>query len=233
MRCFKRAGFVIVTMILIFFIAYGGNVTFIPVAAAQSASEEAAKIAAEAAAKAKLAREKAEAERKEREAAAEQARKEAAVAAERARREAEERAAAEIARIDAEIAAQSARVAAVVAAERAREAEAAVEHESKEAEAAKAPPQRIGSDVLSARLIRQATPIYPPMARTARVSGVVVLDVLVDVGGNVTDITVKSGPALLRNAAIDAVRQWKYSSTLMNGIPIPVVGEVRVDFRLN
>ena len=97
----------------------------------------------------------------------------------------------------------------------------------------KEPPQRVGGDVLSARLIRQPAPVYPPMARTAKVSGVVVLEVQVDEDGNVTEVKPVSGPALLRQAAMDAVRQWKYSPTLLNGEPIPVVAEVRVNFSLN
>ena len=111
MRYFKRAGFVIATMILIFFIAYGGNVTFIPVAAAQSASEEAARIAAEAAAKAKVAREKAEADRKEAEEKAKAAAKAAREKAEADRKEREEK---------AKVAAERARIEAAAAAERVR-----------------------------------------------------------------------------------------------------------------
>ena len=94
-------------------------------------------------------------------------------------------------------------------------------------------PTRIGGDVLSARLLRQVNPTYPPMARTARVQGVVVLEVQVDEDGDVTEVVIKSGPALLQKAAADAVKQWKYSPTMLNGEPIPVLAEVRVTFNLN
>ena len=135
MRCFKRVGFVKITMVTMILVLFTTN-SGIPVAvAAQSANEEAARIAAEAAAKAKVAREKAEADRKEAEekakAAAERARREAE-AAERARREAE---AAERARREAETAERARRE--TEAAERAKqEAEAAAERKRKEAEVA-------------------------------------------------------------------------------------------------
>lgn len=66
-----------------------------------------------------------------------------------------------------------------------------------------------------------------------RVSGVVVIDVTVDEDGNVADIWSSSGNIFLRQSAIDAVKQWKYSPTLMNGKPVPVRSEVRVNFALN
>jgi protein TonB len=70
------------------------------------------------------------------------------------------------------------------------------------------------------------------MARTARVQGTVVVEVEVDEEGNVASARATDGPALLRQAAVDAVRQWIYSPTLLNGEPIPVMAEVRVNFSL-
>jgi protein TonB len=71
------------------------------------------------------------------------------------------------------------------------------------------------------------------MARTARVQGTVTLEVEVDEEGNVASVTPVDGPALLRQAAVDAVRQWIYSPTLLNGEPVPVTSTVRVNFSLN
>jgi len=94
-------------------------------------------------------------------------------------------------------------------------------------------PVRVGGNVQESRLIRQVKPVYPPMAQKARVQGDVVLDVEVDEEGNVTEITVKSGHPLLVPAARDAVKQWKYSPTLLNGEPTPVMAEVTVKFKLS
>jgi protein TonB len=99
------------------------------------------------------------------------------------------------------------------------------------------PPQketyRLGGDVLSARLIRQVPPTYPQMAKAVRAQGDVVLEVEVDDEGNVVDVVALSGHNLLRKAAEDAVRQWKYSPTLLNGEPVPVIAKVTVKFTLN
>ena len=157
MRYFKKAGFVIVTMVLMFLTSYNGSVTYIPeTIAAQSANQESERIAREAAEAAKRTRQEAEAAREqkrkedeaaaerariEKEAAAERKRKEDEAAAERTRIEAEERArreaeAAERARIEKEAAAERARIEDEAAAERARiEKEAAAEAARKKAEA--------------------------------------------------------------------------------------------------
>ena len=93
--------------------------------------------------------------------------------------------------------------------------------------------QRIGGDVLSAKLIRQVSPVYPAMAKAARAQGDVILEVEVDEEGNVASVVVKNGHTLLRQAAVDAVKQWKYTPTLLNGEPIPVIASVTVKFTLN
>jgi protein TonB len=70
------------------------------------------------------------------------------------------------------------------------------------------------------------------MARTAKISGRVVVEVTVDEEGNVIEAVAKSGHVLLRQAAVDAVKQWKYQPALLNGEPISVIAEVNVDFKL-
>ncbi|MDR1726914.1 MAG: TonB family protein [Acidobacteriota bacterium] len=97
----------------------------------------------------------------------------------------------------------------------------------------KAKPVRVGGNVQESRLIRRVQPVYPPMAQKARVQGEVILEVEVDEEGNVVDIIVKSGHPLLKQAAVDAVKQWKYSPTLLNGEPTPVTADVKVNFKLN
>jgi len=97
----------------------------------------------------------------------------------------------------------------------------------------KTPPVRKGGDVLESRLIKKVMPEYPRLAQAARVERMVVLEVIVDEEGNVTDVKVLKGHPLLNESAERAVRQWKYSPTLLNGEPIPIISTVTVVYRLN
>lgn len=83
------------------------------------------------------------------------------------------------------------------------------------------------------KLIRMIQPVYPPLARNARVQGVVLLHIVVDEGGNVSEADVLSGHPLLDDAAVAAVKQWKYSPTILNGSPIQVSTTVNVIFTLS
>lgn len=78
-------------------------------------------------------------------------------------------------------------------------------------------PIPVGGDVQPARLIRAMLPSYPQIARANRVAGEVTLDALVDEHGNVRDVKVISGPLLLREAAKEALRQWKYEPARLDG----------------
>jgi protein TonB len=91
-------------------------------------------------------------------------------------------------------------------------------------------PKRIGGNVLKSQLVRKVEPEYPELARRARVQGVVILVVTVDEEGNVSEINVSRGHPMLNDAAVNAVKQWKYSPTLLNGEPIPVTATVTVNF---
>lgn len=90
----------------------------------------------------------------------------------------------------------------------------------------------MGGSVQEAKLIRKVEPEYPELAKRARVQGVVILQVLVDEQGNVADVKIIRGHPLLNQAAVEAVKQWKYSPTLLNGEPVPVVATVTVNFVL-
>ena len=94
-------------------------------------------------------------------------------------------------------------------------------------------PVRVGGSIQSSKLIRRVEPIYPDLAKRARVQGVVLLQVTVDETGNVSDLKIIRGHPLLNQAAVDAVKQWKYSPTLLNGEPVPVIATVTVNFLLN
>uniref|UniRef100_A0A7V4G9P2 Energy transducer TonB n=1 Tax=Desulfobacca acetoxidans TaxID=60893 RepID=A0A7V4G9P2_9BACT len=93
-------------------------------------------------------------------------------------------------------------------------------------------PIRVGGNVQESKLIRRVEPVYPELAKRARVQGTVVLIVTVDEEGNVSDIQISKGHPLLNDAAVSAVRQWKYSPTLLNGEPVPVIATVTVIFNL-
>jgi protein TonB len=93
-------------------------------------------------------------------------------------------------------------------------------------------PLRVGQ-VREPRKLKHLSPGYPEIARAARVQGVVVLECVIDEQGRVREIKVLKGLPLLDQAAIDAVRQWVYTPTLLGGVPVPVVMTVTVNFRLS
>ena len=94
-------------------------------------------------------------------------------------------------------------------------------------------PLRLGSGIRRPEIVRDATPAYPPMARAARVEGVVIIEATIGRDGKVQDARIlRSANPLLNAAALDAVRQWEYTPTLLNGIPVAIVMTVTVDFRL-
>ena len=93
-------------------------------------------------------------------------------------------------------------------------------------------PLRVGGKVQAPQLIQKIEPAYPVLAKQTKVQGNVVLDCVIDEHGNVTQMKLVSGHPLLVEAAIDAVRQWKYHPTLLNGAPVAVEMEVTVKFSM-
>jgi periplasmic protein TonB len=93
-------------------------------------------------------------------------------------------------------------------------------------------PTRVGGDVQQSKLLVKVTPEYPELARRARISGNVVLEIRVDEEGNITEVKVLSGHPLLVDAALKAAGHWKYSPTLLNGEPVPVISTVTMVFHL-
>jgi protein TonB len=79
-------------------------------------------------------------------------------------------------------------------------------------------------------LINKVQPTYPPLARQARIQGVVILEAVISKEGSIDDLKVISGHPLLQQAAVDAVRQWKYKPTTLNGEPVEVVTTITVTF---
>ena len=84
-----------------------------------------------------------------------------------------------------------------------------------------------------ARLAKQVLPRYPPLARQARISGVVKLTAIIAKNGMVQELKVISGHPLLVPAALQAVRQWRYKPTLLNNTPVEVVTQIDVIFSLS
>ncbi len=94
-------------------------------------------------------------------------------------------------------------------------------------------PVRIGGIVAAANLIRQVQPVYPPLAKSARVQGTVEFTAIISKEGNIEKLQLVSGHPLLVNAAKEAILQWKYRPTLLNGQPVEVSTEVSVIFTLS
>ena len=93
-------------------------------------------------------------------------------------------------------------------------------------------PYRVGGKVQAPKLIQEVQPIYPPLARQARIQGDVVIDSVIDTQGHVTQMKAVSGSPLLVDAAMQAVAQWRYQPTLLNGKPVAVAMLVTVHFDL-
>jgi len=91
---------------------------------------------------------------------------------------------------------------------------------------------RVSSGVQSGLLIRKVNPAYPPLARQARIQGVVLLQAQISKDGNIENLQLISGHPMLAPAAIEAVKQWKYKPYLLNGEPVEVETQVQVNFTL-
>lgn len=92
---------------------------------------------------------------------------------------------------------------------------------------------RVGGNIKEPTKLKNAAPVYPDIAKQARVQGIVILECTISPQGRVTDVKVLRGIPLLDQSAIDAVKQWQYTPTLLNGVPVPVIMTVTVNFRLN
>ena len=94
------------------------------------------------------------------------------------------------------------------------------------------PPRQIGGDVLEAKIINRVIPEYPPLAKQARISGVVQLVGVIGRDGVVKSLQVVGGHPMLVKAALSAVQQWRYRPTLLNGQPVEVIAPITVNFTL-
>ncbi len=93
-------------------------------------------------------------------------------------------------------------------------------------------PVRVGAAIKEPRKLRNVSPVYPPDAVRARVQGAVVLECTISPAGKIAHVRPLQGPPLLRDAAVAAVEQWEYEPTLLNGVAVPVIVTVTVNFTL-
>ena len=91
-------------------------------------------------------------------------------------------------------------------------------------------PVRVGGQISPPKKTTHVNPVYPPIALAARKEGLVILEALIGEDGGVRDVRVLRSAPLFDEAAIVAVRQWRFSPTLLNGEPVPVVMTVTVGF---
>jgi len=103
------------------------------------------------------------------------------------------------------------------------------------AAAQEASPQRVlvGQSFMASEIVTKVAPVYPPLARQARIQGTVVLKAQISKSGDVEDLQLLSGHPMLAPAAIEAVKQWKYKPYLVNGDPVEVETRVVVNFTLS
>lgn len=89
---------------------------------------------------------------------------------------------------------------------------------------------RKSGDVIQGEAIHQVTPVYPPLARAAQITGSVVVEVAIDEEGNVITARALSGHPLLKDSALEAARQWKFAPTTLEGKAVKVIGSLTFNF---
>jgi protein TonB len=93
-------------------------------------------------------------------------------------------------------------------------------------------PRRVGGDIKPPERTIYKAPQYPPAAQAARIEGTVTLEAIIDAEGVVQNVKVLGSVPLLDRAAVEAVQQWRYTPTRLNGVAIPIIMTVRVTFTL-
>jgi protein TonB len=96
-----------------------------------------------------------------------------------------------------------------------------------------AAPVRVGGNIKPPMKTKDQRPVYPPIAQSARVQGVVIIEATIGPNGKVQDARVLRSIPLLDASALDAVKQWEFTPTLLNGVPVPVIMTVTVQFTLS
>ena len=92
---------------------------------------------------------------------------------------------------------------------------------------------RIGGDVQQGKLVKSQAPVYPVLAKRARIEGTVRLQAIIAKDGSVQKVEVLSGHAVLAQSAVEAVQQWRYKPTELNGQTVEVVTNIDVVFKMS
>ena len=92
---------------------------------------------------------------------------------------------------------------------------------------------RVGGDVHAPKVVNRVEPLYPESARRNHVSGLVVVQAVIDENGHVTEVRTLQGPPELTQAAVDAVKQWTFEPGTLAGKPVPVIFNLTVNFKLD
>ena len=132
----------------------------------------------------------------------------------------------------AKAAGEKAAAEAVAAREQAAAIAAKEKADAEAREQEKAAAVRVGGKIKPPTKIKDVQPVYPAVAKTARVAGVVIVEATIGANGKVIAAKVLRSVPMLDQAALDAVRQWEFTPTLLNGAPVPVVMTVTVNFKL-
>ena len=93
-------------------------------------------------------------------------------------------------------------------------------------------PIRAGGGISPPKKVKHVDPLYPDMAKAARIRGIVILEAVIDAQGRVRNVHVLRSVPLLDDAAVAAVQRWEYEPTLLNGLPVPVIVTVTVRFEM-
>ncbi|KND50608.1 MAG: Ferric siderophore transport system, periplasmic binding protein TonB [Parcubacteria bacterium C7867-003] len=93
-------------------------------------------------------------------------------------------------------------------------------------------PVRVGGEIMPPQKVKHVNPVYPPIAQSARVQGIVIIEATIGLDGRVQEARVLRSIPLLDSAALEAVREWQFTPTLLNKVPVPVVMTVTVQFSL-
>ena len=94
-------------------------------------------------------------------------------------------------------------------------------------------PLRVGGAIRQPQKVREVAPVYPTFAQAARVQGIVIIEATIGADGRVENARILRSVPLLDEAALEAVRQWEYTPSLLNGVPVPVIMTVTVTFTLS
>jgi protein TonB len=92
---------------------------------------------------------------------------------------------------------------------------------------------RVGGDIKEPKKLKDVKPVYPPVAMAAKVEGIVIIEATIGKDGSVTNAKILRSQPLLDQAALDAVNQWKFTPTTLNGTPVEVIMTVTVNFTLH